>query len=45
MHSGTQDGLSERGWTLMSWAMATMIVLAVAWGLLDTAAAMSGAAA
>ncbi len=43
MHSGTQDGLFENSRALMSWAVATMIVLAVTFGLLDMAAAMTGA--
>jgi hypothetical protein len=42
MHIGTQDGLFDNGRTLMSWAVATMIVLAVTFGLLDMAAAMAG---
>ena len=43
MHTGTQDALLGNGRALMSWAVATMIVLAVTFGLLDMAAAMTGA--
>jgi hypothetical protein len=43
MHTGTQDGLFGHGRTMMSWALATMIVLAVTFGLMDMAAAMAGA--